>query len=188
MCWRLLHVADFVYVFVFWLRTQRSAVASRRATTLATHSVADPGCLSRIPDPTFFHPGSRIPDPNCLHPGSRILIKIPTLATHLPNILHFCVTTFRKLSDVNKKRHRILMPIRISTFHFDANPNLDPDPDPTLCLIPVGRFFYFHSQQSTVSSLHGLFFLISVTGVKIVIFRIILYRYWYGILKFSRKK
>jgi hypothetical protein len=21
-------------------------------------SVADPGCLSRIPDPTFFHPGS----------------------------------------------------------------------------------------------------------------------------------
>jgi hypothetical protein len=21
--------------------------------------VADPGCLSRIPDPTFFHPGSR---------------------------------------------------------------------------------------------------------------------------------
>jgi hypothetical protein len=48
----------------------------------ATTSVADPGCLSRIPDPTFFHPGSRIldpgsliPDPNCLHPGSRILIK-----------------------------------------------------------------------------------------------------------------
>ena len=31
-------------------------------------SVEDPGCLSRIPDPTFFHPGSeffpsRIPDP-----------------------------------------------------------------------------------------------------------------------------
>jgi hypothetical protein len=38
-------------------------------------SVADPGCLSRIPDPTFFLPGSRITDPNCLHPGSRILIK-----------------------------------------------------------------------------------------------------------------
>ncbi len=36
-------------------------------------SVADPGCLFRIPDPTFFHPGSRIPGPNCLHPGSRIL-------------------------------------------------------------------------------------------------------------------
>jgi hypothetical protein len=33
-------------------------------------SVADPGCLSRIPDPTFS-----IQDPNCLHPGSRILIK-----------------------------------------------------------------------------------------------------------------
>ncbi len=43
-------------------------------------SVADAGCLSRILDPTFFHPGSRIrtvsiPDPNCLHPGSRIRIK-----------------------------------------------------------------------------------------------------------------
>ncbi len=37
--------------------------------------IPDPGCLSRIPDPTFFHPRSRIPDPNCLHPGSRILIK-----------------------------------------------------------------------------------------------------------------
>jgi hypothetical protein len=36
-------------------------------------SVAYPGCLSRITDPTFF--SSRIPDPNCLHPGSRILIK-----------------------------------------------------------------------------------------------------------------
>jgi hypothetical protein len=38
-------------------------------------SVADTECLSWIPDPTFFHPGSRIPDPNCLHPGSRIRIK-----------------------------------------------------------------------------------------------------------------
>jgi hypothetical protein len=33
-------------------------------------SVADPECLSRIPDPTFS-----IPDPNCLNPGSRIRIK-----------------------------------------------------------------------------------------------------------------
>jgi hypothetical protein len=31
-------------------------------------SVADPGCLSRIPDPTFY--SSWIPDPNFLHPGS----------------------------------------------------------------------------------------------------------------------
>ncbi len=33
-------------------------------------SVADPGCLPRIPDPTFF-----IPDPIFFHPGSQILIK-----------------------------------------------------------------------------------------------------------------
>jgi hypothetical protein len=32
-------------------------------------SVADPGCLSRIPDPDFYP--SRIPDPG-LDPGSRI--------------------------------------------------------------------------------------------------------------------
>ncbi len=36
-------------------------------------SVADPGCLARIPDPTFFP--SRIPDLNCFHPGTRIRIK-----------------------------------------------------------------------------------------------------------------
>jgi hypothetical protein len=34
-------------------------------------SVADPGCLSRIPIRLFS-----IPDPNCLHPGSRILINV----------------------------------------------------------------------------------------------------------------
>ncbi len=46
-------------------------------------SVADPGCLSRIPDPMFFHPGSRVPvffHPRSriqifFHPGSRIRIK-----------------------------------------------------------------------------------------------------------------
>jgi hypothetical protein len=27
---------------------------------IATSSVADPGCLFRLPDPNFFHPGSRI--------------------------------------------------------------------------------------------------------------------------------
>ncbi len=37
------------------------------------YSVADPWCLSRIPNPTFFHPGS--PDPNFFHPGSRIRIE-----------------------------------------------------------------------------------------------------------------
>jgi hypothetical protein len=32
-------------------------------------SVADPGCLSRIPYPTFFHPGSRIQI--FFHPGTQ---------------------------------------------------------------------------------------------------------------------
>jgi hypothetical protein len=38
-------------------------------TGIPSTSVADLGCLSRIPDPNFFHPGSeyfssRIPDPH----------------------------------------------------------------------------------------------------------------------------
>jgi hypothetical protein len=33
-------------------------------------SVADPGCLSRIPDPTFFHPRSRIRTVSIPDPGS----------------------------------------------------------------------------------------------------------------------
>ena len=33
-------------------------------------SVADPGCLSQIPDPTFFHPGSRIRTVSIPDPGS----------------------------------------------------------------------------------------------------------------------
>ncbi len=36
-------------------------------------SVADPACLSRILDPSFFP--FWIPDPNFFHPGSRIRIK-----------------------------------------------------------------------------------------------------------------
>ncbi len=36
-------------------------------------SVAEPGCLSRIPDPTFFHPGSRIRTVSIPDPHQRIL-------------------------------------------------------------------------------------------------------------------
>ncbi len=37
---------------------------------LLPDSVADPGCLSRIPNPTFFHPGSRIRTVSIPDPGS----------------------------------------------------------------------------------------------------------------------
>ena len=49
-------------------------------------SVTDPECLTT--DPTFFP--SRIPDPSYLHPGSRILIKnlIPTLAKPDPDLIN----------------------------------------------------------------------------------------------------
>ncbi len=32
----------------------------KKKNCILCSSVADPGCLSRIPDPIFFHPGSRI--------------------------------------------------------------------------------------------------------------------------------
>jgi hypothetical protein len=41
-------------------------------------SVADPGCLSRIPDPTFFHPGSRIRTVSIPDPGSSKNLSILT--------------------------------------------------------------------------------------------------------------
>ncbi len=46
-------------------------------------SVADPGCLSRIPDPRFFHPGSRIRTVSIPDPGSsskNLSILIPKKA------------------------------------------------------------------------------------------------------------
>ncbi len=47
----------------------------QRSWCMVPSSVADPGCLSWIPDPTFFHPGSRIRTVLIPDPGSRILIK-----------------------------------------------------------------------------------------------------------------
>jgi hypothetical protein len=51
-------------------------------------SVVDPGCLSRILDPTFFHPGSelfpsRIPDPILSFYPSRI--PDPGVRHQIPN-------------------------------------------------------------------------------------------------------
>ncbi len=46
-----------------WDRTQKCRSAStdcQGSYFIQKSSVADPGCLSRIPDPTFFHLGSRI--------------------------------------------------------------------------------------------------------------------------------
>jgi hypothetical protein len=47
----------------------------RKGGTWHMNSVANPGCLSRIPDPTFYHPGSRIQPVSIPDPGSRNRIK-----------------------------------------------------------------------------------------------------------------
>ncbi len=44
---------------------------SSRMYPVQDYSVADPGCLSRIPDPNFFHPLSKF----FFHRGSQIRIK-----------------------------------------------------------------------------------------------------------------
>ncbi len=60
---------------------------------------ADPGCLSRIPDPTYS-----IPDPNFFHPGSRI---------HIKEFKYFnpknCILSSRKYDPGCSSRIRILV-------------------------------------------------------------------------------
>jgi hypothetical protein len=45
-------------------------VINRHPPGIRASSVADPGCLYRIPDPTFFHPGSQIRNVSIPDPGS----------------------------------------------------------------------------------------------------------------------
>ncbi len=62
----------FKIILYFWktlldnlvLHTLLKMSQSKGILSISITSVADPGCLSRIPDPTFFHPGSRIPEPH----------------------------------------------------------------------------------------------------------------------------
>jgi hypothetical protein len=49
-------------------------------------SVADPGCLSRIPDPDFCPPGCRIPDPKTEERGEKICCPTFFLATKITKL------------------------------------------------------------------------------------------------------
>jgi hypothetical protein len=56
-------------------------LVERFKVAIGTSSVADPECLSWIPDPNFFHPGSRISDPWSKrlpdpHPHQRIVSEL----------------------------------------------------------------------------------------------------------------
>ncbi len=55
------------------------------------NSVADPGCLSRIPDLIFTHPGSRIPDPRSKNSNKRVRWKKNLLS------YFFCSHRFYKI-------------------------------------------------------------------------------------------
>jgi hypothetical protein len=75
-------------------------------------SVADPGLLSRISDPNFFHPGSRVK----MIPGSRIRIHIKELKY------------LTKKCSVSDPYSFLRIRIRIQRIRMEAN--TDPDPDP----------------------------------------------------------
>jgi hypothetical protein len=61
-----IHVAKKLLVFTDW-----GARPQVNDSLDISNGVEDPGCLSRIPDPNFFHPGSRVKK----IPSSRIRIK-----------------------------------------------------------------------------------------------------------------
>jgi hypothetical protein len=91
---------DGFFVFYFIIRNKQFSLLIIR--------VADPGCLSRIPDPDFYpsrisDPGSRISDPGSRipEPGSRIpepdlgsRIPDPKTATKEKGEKNFCPTIF----------------------------------------------------------------------------------------------
>jgi hypothetical protein len=70
-----------------------------------TGSVADPGCLSRIPDPDFYpsripifiHPGSRISDPGFRIPDPKTAKKERSEQIFFV-ILFYLATNFTKLN------------------------------------------------------------------------------------------
>ncbi len=68
------YVAHFVFLRDVWIRTQCAAVASRRATNLATHF---PNLASHIPNLASHLPNldTHLPD---------LAAHLPNLATHLP--------------------------------------------------------------------------------------------------------
>jgi hypothetical protein len=63
-------------------------------------SLADPGCLSRIPDPDFTHPGSRIPDPKTAtkeRSEKKLVVITFYVATNFTKLKIILVFTFQVL-------------------------------------------------------------------------------------------
>jgi hypothetical protein len=61
------YAAHFVILRAVWIRTQKAAIASRRATNLATHL---PNLAIHLPNLATYHPN--------------LATHLPNLATHLP--------------------------------------------------------------------------------------------------------
>jgi hypothetical protein len=98
---------------------------------IRTHgsSVADPGCLSRSPDPNFFHPGSRIciKEFKYFNPKKRCL----SCQKYDPGCSsRFRILTFYPSRIPGSKRHRI------------------PDPDPQHCMAAYKAWQHIYSIRS----------------------------------------
>jgi hypothetical protein len=77
------YVAHFVLVERVWIRTQRSAVASRRATNLATHL---PNLATHLLNLATHLPNLATHLPNLATHLPNLAIHLPNLATHLVSI------------------------------------------------------------------------------------------------------
>ncbi len=74
------YVAHIVFLRDVWIRTKRAAVASGRATNLATHL---PNLATHLPNLANYLPDLAIHLP-------KLATHLPNLATHLPSHLTIC--------------------------------------------------------------------------------------------------
>ncbi len=81
--------------FTFVLKPLKENIQHFKKLNLLTFfSVADPGCLSRIPDLIFTHPGFRISDPGSRIPDPGSRIPDPKTGTKERGEKKFVVITF----------------------------------------------------------------------------------------------
>ena len=95
--------------------------------------IPDPGCLSRIPDPTFFHPGSRIQTVSISDPGSLILIK--ELKYFNPQKAKKWFLSSKKYDPGCSSRIRMLTFSHPGSRIQGSKRHPIPDPDPQHCYI-----------------------------------------------------
>jgi hypothetical protein len=137
-CIFFIYVAHFVFLRDVWIRTQRAAVASRRATNLATYiypSLSHPSPSLSHPSPSLSHPSPSLshPSPSLSHPSPSLSHHLPHLATHLPLPLlifnkifctKLCTTPVCKNGVANNRASKIRKNARSFGTNFRTTPQI----------------------------------------------------------------